>query len=148
MGPNFQNIPIKTEEVFKIRKAFRSLIHGLGNISADYSQIELRIMAHLPVKIKYLLMLLIMCDIHSRTAADVYNVSIDDVQPHTGLAAKIVNFGSVFGMALRMSQELGIPQKEAKALIEKYFATYSGIQKYVEDTMENAKKNHLFNQAS
>ena len=83
-------------------------------------------------------------DIHSRTAADVYNVSINDVQPSMRRTAKIVNFGLLYGAGpFRMSQELGIPQKEAKALIEKYFDTYSGIKKYVEDTMQKAKKNRF-----
>ena len=143
-NPNFQNIPIKTEEGRKIRKAFKSSTEDWVIFSADYSQIELRIMAHLSQDKALVDAFNNGEDIHSRTAADVYNVSIDDVQPHMRRTAKIVNFGLLYGAGpFRMSQELGIPQKEAKALIEKYFATYSGIQKYVEDTMENAKKNRF-----
>ena len=83
-------------------------------------------------------------DVHSRTAADVYSVSINDVQPSMRRTAKIVNFGLLYGAGpFRMSQELGIPQKEAKVLIEKYFATYSGIQRYVENTMESARKDRF-----
>ena len=143
-NPNFQNIPIKTEEGRKIRKAFKSSTEDWVIFSADYSQIELRIMAHLSQDKSLVDAFNNGEDIHSRTAADVYNVSIDDVKPHMRRTAKIVNFGLLYGAGpFRMSQELGIPQKEAKELIEKYFATYSGIQKYVEDTMENAKKNRF-----
>ena len=143
-NPNFQNIPIKTEEGREIRKAFKSKNKDWVIFSADYSQIELRIMAHLSQDKSLVDAFNNGEDIHSRTAADVYNVSIADVQPAMRRTAKIVNFGLLYGAGpFRMSQELGIPQKEAKALIEKYFDTYSGIQKYVEDTMRNAKKNRF-----
>ena len=143
-NPNFQNIPIKTEEGREIRKAFKSKNRDWVIFSADYSQIELRIMAHLSQDTSLVDAFNNGDDIHSRTAADVYNVSINDVQPSMRRTAKIVNFGLLYGAGpFRMSQELGIPQKEAKALIEKYFDTYSGIKKYVEDTMQKAKKNRF-----
>ena len=143
-NPNFQNIPIKTEEGREIRKAFKSNNRDWVIFSADYSQIELRIMAHLSQDTSLVDAFNNGDDIHSRTAADVYNVSISDVQPSMRRTAKIVNFGLLYGAGpFRMSQELGIPQKEAKALIEKYFDTYSGIKKYVEDTMQKAKKNRF-----
>ena len=143
-NPNFQNIPIKTEEGREIRKAFKSNNEDWVIFSADYSQIELRIMAHLSQDKSLVDAFNNGEDIHSRTAADVYNISIADVQPSMRRTAKIVNFGLLYGAGpFRMSQELGISQKEAKVLIEKYFATYSGIQKYVENTMENAKKNRF-----
>ena len=143
-NPNFQNIPIKTEEGREIRKAFKSNNRDWVIFSADYSQIELRIMAHLSQDTSLVDAFNNGDDIHSRTAADVYNVSINDVQPSMRRTAKIVNFGLLYGAGpFRMSQELGIPQKEAKALIEKYFDTYSGIKKYVEDTMQKAKKNRF-----
>ena len=143
-NPNFQNIPIKTEEGREIRKAFKSNNRDWVIFSADYSQIELRIMAHLSQDTSLVDAFINGDDIHSRTAADVYNVSISDVQPSMRRTAKIVNFGLLYGAGpFRMSQELGIPQKEAKALIEKYFDTYSGIKKYVEDTMQKAKKNRF-----
>ena len=143
-NPNFQNIPIKTEEGREIRKAFKSNNRDWVIFSADYSQIELRIMAHLSQDTSLVDAFNNGDDIHSRTAADVFNVSISDVQPSMRRTAKIVNFGLLYGAGpFRMSQELGIPQKEAKALIEKYFDTYSGIKKYVEDTMQKAKKNRF-----
>ena len=143
-NPNFQNIPIKTEEGREIRKAFKSNNKDWVIFSADYSQIELRIMAHLSQDKSLVDAFINGEDIHSRTAADVYNVSITDVQPSMRRTAKIVNFGLLYGAGpFRMSQELGISQKEAKALIEKYFATYSGIQKYVEGTVEKARKNRF-----
>ena len=143
-NPNFQNIPIKTEDGREIRKAFKSNNEDWVIFSADYSQIELRIMAHLSQDTSLVDAFNNGEDIHSRTAADVYNVSINDVQPSMRRTAKIVNFGLLYGAGpFRMSQELGIPQKEAKALIEKYFDTYSGIQKYVEDIMLKAKKNRF-----
>tara|TARA_Y100001954_G_scaffold29198_2_gene26490 strand:+ start:2684 stop:5401 length:2718 start_codon:yes stop_codon:yes gene_type:complete len=143
-NPNFQNIPIKTEEGREIRKAFKSNNRDWVIFSADYSQIELRIMAHLSQDTSLVDAFNNGDDIHSRTAADVYNVSISEVQPSMRRTAKIVNFGLLYGAGpFRMSQELGIPQKEAKALIEKYFDTYSGIKKYVEDTMQKAKKNRF-----
>ena len=143
-NPNFQNIPIKTEEGREIRKAFKSNNRDWVIFSADYSQIELRIMAHLSQDTSLVDAFNNGDDIHSRTAADVFNVSINDVQPSMRRTAKIVNFGLLYGAGpFRMSQELGIPQKEAKALIEKYFDTYSGIKKYVEDTMQKAKKNRF-----
>ena len=143
-NPNFQNIPIKTEEGREIRKAFKSNNKDWVIFSADYSQIELRIMAHLSQDKSLVDAFINGEDIHSRTAADVYNVSITDVQPSMRRTAKIVNFGLLYGAGpFRMSQELGISQKEAKVLIEKYFATYSGIQKYVEGTVEKARKNRF-----
>lgn len=143
-NPNFQNIPIKTEEGREIRKAFKSNNKDWVIFSADYSQIELRIMAHLSQDKSLVDAFINGEDIHSRTAADVYNVLITDVQPSMRRTAKIVNFGLLYGAGpFRMSQELGISQKEAKALIEKYFATYSGIQKYVEGTVEKARKNRF-----
>ena len=143
-NPNFQNIPIKTEEGREIRKAFKSNNKDWVIFSADYSQIELRIMAHLSQDRSLVNAFKNGEDVHSRTAADVYSVSINDVQPSMRRTAKIVNFGLLYGAGpFRMSQELGIPQKEAKALIEKYFATYSGIQRYVENTMESARKDRF-----
>tara|TARA_B100001778_G_scaffold272502_1_gene234734 strand:- start:5164 stop:7881 length:2718 start_codon:yes stop_codon:yes gene_type:complete len=143
-NPNFQNIPIKTEEGREIRKAFKSNNKDWVIFSADYSQIELRIMAHLSQDRSLVNAFKNGEDVHSRTAADVYSVSINDVQPSMRRTAKIVNFGLLYGAGpFRMSQELGIPQKEAKVLIEKYFATYSGIQRYVENTMESARKDRF-----
>jgi DNA polymerase-1 len=82
-------------------------------------------------------------DIHTRTAADVFNVSMEDVIPEMRRTAKIVNFGLLYGAGpFRLSQELGIPQKEAKAIIEAYFKRYSGIKNYIESTVEKARELH------
>ena len=141
-NPNFQNIPIRTDEGREIRRAFRSKDDDWLIFSADYSQIELRIMAHLSQDKALVDAFNKGEDIHTRTAADVFNVSLDDVQPSMRRTAKIVNFGLLYGAGpFRMSQELGITQKEAKALIETYFSTYSGIKNYVESVMEVAKNN-------
>ena len=143
-NPNFQNIPIKTQEGREIRKAFRSSDSNWLIFSADYSQIELRIMAHLSQDEALVKAFNQGEDIHAATAASVFNVPLDQVQPAMRRTAKIVNFGLLYGAGpFRMSQELGIPQKEAKSLIEAYFATYSGIKKYVESMMEFAKENRF-----
>ena len=141
-NPNFQNIPIRTDEGREIRRAFRSKDDDWLIFSADYSQIELRIMAHLSQDKALVEAFIKGEDIHTRSAADVFNVSLEDVQPSMRRTAKIVNFGLLYGAGpFRMSQELGITQKEAKALIETYFSTYSGIKNYVESVMEVAKNN-------
>ena len=140
-NPNFQNIPIRTEEGREIRKAFRSENNGWQIFSADYSQIELRIMAHLSKDEALVDAFNKGEDIHTRTAADVFNISMEDVIPEMRRTAKIVNFGLLYGAGpFRMSQELGIPQKEAKAIIEAYFERYSGIKNYIESTVEKARE--------
>ena len=141
-NPNFQNIPIRTELGREIRKAFKSENKDWKIFSADYSQIELRIMAHLS-KDKALVDAFNKGeDIHSRTAADVFNVSIDEVIPDMRRTAKIVNYGLLYGAGpFRMSQELGMPQKEAKSIIEAYFERYSGIKKYIDSVIEFARDN-------
>ena len=143
-NPNFQNIPIKTQEGREIRKAFRSSDPNWLIFSADYSQIELRIMAHLSQDEALVDAFNKGVDIHATTAASVFNVSIDEVEPSMRRTAKIVNFGLLYGAGpFRMSQELGIPQKEAKSLIEAYFATYAGIKNYVDSMMDFAKENRF-----
>lgn len=140
-NPNFQNIPIRTEEGREIRKAFRTENNGWQIFSADYSQIELRIMAHLSKDEALVDAFNKGEDIHTRTAADVFNISMEDVIPEMRRTAKIVNFGLLYGAGpFRMSQELGIPQKEAKAIIEAYFERYSGIKNYIESTVEKARE--------
>ena len=139
-NPNFQNIPIRTEEGREIRKSFRSKQEDWEMFSADYSQIELRIMAHLSQDKALVNAFNKGEDIHTRTAADVYKVAMGDVIPEMRRTAKIVNFGLLYGAGpFRMSQELGIPQKEAKVIIETYFDRYSGIKKYIESIVEKAR---------
>ena len=140
-NPNFQNIPIRTEEGKEIRKAFHSENEDWEIFSADYSQIELRIMAHLSQDKALVDAFNKGEDIHSRTAADVFDVPMDSVIPEMRRTAKIVNFGLIYGAGpFRMSQELGIPQKEAKTIIEAYFEKYSGIKNYIQSTVEKARE--------
>jgi len=140
-NPNFQNIPIRREEGRKIRKAFISDDPKKIIFSADYSQIELRIMAHLS-KDKALVDAFTKGeDVHSRTASLVFNISINDISPDMRRTAKIVNFGLLYGAGpFRMSQELGISLKEAKLIIETYFERYSGIKNYIDKIIIQAKK--------
>lgn len=137
--PNFQNIPIRTDLGKKIRKAIRSQSEDSVILSADYSQIELRIMAHFSNEPELVKAFNNDLDIHTRTAALVYSVKESEVSSDQRRAAKVVNFGIMYGAGpFRMSKELGISMKEAKVLIDTYFATYPGIQKYIQETIEEA----------
>ena len=143
-NPNFQNIPIRAEEGKEIRKAFKSSDSGKLILSADYSQIELRIMAHLSQDKALMSAFNKGEDVHTRTAALVYDVSMEEVLPDMRRTAKIVNFGLLYGAGpFRMSQELGISQNEAKTLINTYFDMYSGIKDYIDKTLEKAGKNQF-----
>jgi len=142
MNPNFQNIPIRTDVGREMRKAFRPQEDGWKILSADYSQIELRIMAHLSKDPELIHAFENNEDIHTRTASLIFGVSLDDVLPEMRRTAKVVNFGIMYGAGpFRMSQELSIPQKEAKAIISTYFKRYSGIQNYIDETIEFARSN-------
>ena len=137
--PNFQNIPIRTELGKKIRKAIRAQSSDSVILSADYSQIELRIMAHFSNEPELVRAFNEDLDIHTRTAALVYSVDENDVTSEQRRSAKVVNFGIMYGAGpFRMSKELGISMKDAKTLIETYFKTYPGIQKYITETIEEA----------
>ena len=139
-NPNFQNIPIRSEEGREIRKAFCAQKKGWKILSADYSQIELRIMAHFSEDVELIKSFKNNEDIHSRTASKVFNVSLDDVQEDMRRTAKIVNFGIMYGAGpFRLSQELGIPRKESVAIINSYFEQYPGIKKYINETIVKAK---------
>lgn len=140
--PNFQNIPIRTDIGREIRNAFISQKPGWVILSADYSQIELRIMAHLSKDPELVKAFKEGADIHTRTAALVYGVSEKDVLPEMRRIAKVVNFGIMYGAGpYRMSQELGIPMHEARSLIDQYFRTYPGINNYIIRTLDEARKN-------
>ena len=137
--PNFQNIPIRTELGKKIRKAIRAQSEESVILSADYSQIELRIMAHFSNEPELVEAFNNDLDIHTRTAALVYSVEETEVTTDQRRAAKVVNFGIMYGAGpFRMSKELGISMKDAKVLIDTYFNTYPGIQKYIQQTIEEA----------
>ncbi len=140
-NPNFQNIPVRTELGREIRKAFRSSSPHTKILSADYSQIELRVMAHFSQEPELIRSFREDEDIHARTAATVFGVSPEDVTPEQRRTAKVVNFGIMYGAGpYRMSQELGIPMNEARSLIRTYFQTYPGIQKFIDTLLENARK--------
>ena len=140
-NPNFQNIPIRTEEGKEIRKAFCSQKKGWRIFSADYSQVELRIMAHMSKDPNLILAFKNENDIHLETASKVFNVSKDDVIPEMRRTAKIVNFGIMYGAGpFRMSQELGISRHEAVSLIESYFTQYSGIKTYINKILNQARE--------
>ncbi len=139
--PNLQNIPIKTPEGRKIREAF---IAEKGNvlISADYSQIELRIMAHLSGDKNLTHAFKNNIDVHSATASEIFNVPLDNVTPDHRRSAKAINFGLIYGMsAFGLTRQLGIPRNEAQAYLDTYFERYTGVKDYMESTKELAKKN-------
>ncbi|PIS30664.1 MAG: DNA polymerase I [Candidatus Marinimicrobia bacterium CG08_land_8_20_14_0_20_45_22] len=139
--PNFQNIPIRTDLGREIRKAFIPQKKGWKLLSADYSQIELRIMAHLSRDAELICAFQEDVDVHRRTAALVYGVPEKDVLPEMRRVAKIVNFGIMYGAGpYRMTDELGISMSEARKLIDQYFKTYPGINDYIIKTTESARK--------
>jgi DNA polymerase-1 len=138
--PNLQNIPIKTAEGRRIREAF---VPENGNvlISADYSQIELRIMAHLSEDKNLTHSFNNNIDVHSSTAAEVFGVSIDDVSPDQRRSAKAINFGLMYGMsAFGLTRQLGIPRGEAQEYLDTYFARYTGVRDYMDNIKAQAKE--------
>jgi DNA polymerase-1 len=139
-SPNFQNIPIRTETGREVRKAFVPQNSDWVILSADYSQVELRIMAHYSQEPELIKAFEENSDIHSRTAALVNGIAEAEVTPDQRRSAKVVNFGIMYGAGpYRMSQELGISMADAKILIDNYFATYPGIQKYMDETISLAR---------
>ena len=140
--PNFQNIPIRTDIGREIRRAFIPQQAGWKILSADYSQIELRIMAHLSGDAELRRAFQEGVDVHARTAALVYGVPEKDVLPEMRRIAKVVNFGIMYGAGpFRMSEELGISRSDANKLIEQYFRTYPGINDYITKTIAEARQN-------
>jgi DNA polymerase-1 len=139
-NPNFQNIPIRTEEGREIRKAFSTQDKNSVIFSADYSQVELRVMAHLSADKGLQSAFANGEDIHARTASDIYGVPIEDVLPEMRRVAKIVNFGIMYGAGpFRMSQELGIPRTESQIIIDRYFERFAGIRDYIDSTVNKAE---------
>jgi DNA polymerase-1 len=136
--PNLQNIPIRTPEGRRIREAF---IAPPGHViaSADYSQIELRIMAHISGDEGLTHAFAQGLDVHRATASEVFNVPLDGVTPQQRRYAKTINFGLIYGMgAFGLSQSLGIEQKAAKDYIERYFARFAGVKRYMDETKQSA----------
>ena len=138
--PNLQNIPIRTAQGRKIRQAFIAP-SGYSLLAADYSQIELRIMAHLSEDEKLLAAFINNEDIHKATAAEVFEVAIDEVSFEQRRSAKAVNFGLIYGMqAFGLAKQLGISRGEAQTYIDKYFARYPGVKNYMEQIRDIAKQ--------
>ncbi len=141
-NPNLQNIPIRTERGREVRKAFIPRDENHVLLSADYSQIELRIIAEISKEENMLDAFNNGIDIHTATAAKVYGIGIDEVDSTQRRNAKAVNFGIIYGQsAFGLSQNLNIPRKEAADIIEQYFAQYPGIKRYMSDTMNFAREN-------
>jgi len=141
-NPNLQNIPIRTEKGREIRKAFIPRNEEYTLLAADYSQIELRIIAHLSGDKNMIGAFNQNLDIHTATAARVYGIEEKEVTKDMRRNAKMVNFGLIYGIsAFGLSQRLNIPRKEAAEIIENYFAEYSGIKKYMDMQIEFARKN-------
>lgn len=137
--PNLQNIPIRTPEGRAVRKAFIAR-EGHKLLSVDYSQIELRLLAHYSDDPGLIKSFVDRADIHRRTAAEVFGVSEAEVTPEQRRQAKAVNFGLMYGMsAFRLSNELKIPQKTARGIIKRYFTQYAGVRSYFERAVAEAQ---------
>ncbi|MDJ0812696.1 MAG: DNA polymerase I [Woeseiaceae bacterium] len=138
--PNLQNIPIRTDEGRRIRQAFVAP-EGHVLLAADYSQIELRIMAHLSGDKGLLDAFAAGADVHRATAAEVFEVDIDAVSANQRRSAKAINFGLMYGMsAFGLGKQLGIPRNEAQEYIDLYFDRYPGVRAYMDDTRESASQ--------
>lgn len=139
--PNLQNIPIRLEEGRKIRKVFVPSEPGWHMLAADYSQIELRVLAHISQDEKLIEAFLHDMDIHTKTAMDVFGVAQSDVDANMRRQAKAVNFGIVYGISdYGLSQNLDITRAEASKFIEQYFAVFKGVRKYMDDIVLKARK--------
>ncbi|MED1740335.1 DNA polymerase I [Bacillus swezeyi] len=139
--PNLQNIPIRLEEGRKIRQAFVPSQKGWLMFAADYSQIELRVLAHISKDKNLIEAFTNDMDVHTKTAMDVFHVSEEEVTPAMRRQAKAVNFGIVYGISdYGLSQNLGITRKEAAAFIERYFNSSQGVKEYMEETIQEAKQ--------
>ncbi len=137
--PNLQNIPVRTELGAELRKMFVAPA-GKVLVDADYSQIELRLLAHIAGDEHMIEAFRTGEDIHTVTAAQVFGVPVDQVTKHMRSSAKAVNFGIVYGIsAFSLSQDIGVPTYEAKEYIEKYFARFSGVHAYMTDVVNRAK---------
>ena len=141
--PNLQNIPVRTEEGRRIRQAF---IAAKGNklISADYSQIELRLLAHIADIPELKKAFAENLDIHAMTASEIFGVPVKDMPAEVRRKAKAINFGIVYGISgFGLANQLGIPQSEASDYIKKYFARFPGIRDYMEETKQFAREKRL-----
>jgi len=138
--PNLQNIPVRAEEGNRIRQAFVPE-KGCSLVSADYSQIELRILAHLSQDETLTKAFQNDEDIHARTASEIFSVPIEKVTPSMRREAKVINFGIIYGMSgYGLSQQLGTDPKIAQAYIDEYFKKYTGVQTYIEKSLKEARQ--------
>ena len=141
-NPNLQNIPIRTERGREIRKAFIPRNNDFTLLAADYSQVELRIIAHLSKDKGMVDAFNQGLDIHTATAAKVFGVSLEEVTSDMRRNAKTVNFGLVYGIsAFGLSERINISRKEAKEIIDNYFEQYSGVKKYMDESKQFAREN-------
>ncbi|MFA1821267.1 DNA polymerase I [Virgibacillus oceani] len=139
--PNLQNIPIRIEEGRKIRQAFVPSEKDWIMFAADYSQIELRVLAHIANDDKLVEAFKENMDIHTKTAMDVFHVKKEEVTSNMRRQAKAVNFGIVYGISdFGLSQNLGITRKEAKQFIDRYFESYPGVKIYMDEIVQQAKQ--------
>lgn len=139
--PNLQNIPVRTAFGRHIRECFVPLEPGSKFLSADYSQIELRLLAHLSGDEHLVAAFNSGADFHAQTASRVFGIPVDEVTPELRSRAKAVNFGIVYGQqAFGLSQSLKIPFGEAKDMIDRYFEAYPGVRSYLDATVEQAKR--------
>ncbi|GFR38067.1 DNA polymerase I [Insulibacter thermoxylanivorax] len=139
--PNLQNIPIRLEEGRLIRRAFVPSEEGWYILAADYSQIELRVLAHISQDERLMEAFRQNMDIHTKTAMDVFGVAADEVDANMRRQAKAVNFGIVYGISdYGLSQNLHIPRKEAAAFIEAYFNVFQGVRRYMDEIVKSAKQ--------
>ena len=139
--PNLQNIPIRDEEGKKLRKLFISRFENGKIVSADYSQIELRLMAHFSKDNNLIDAYKNGLDIHTKTASDIFDVSIDEVTEEMRRKAKAVNFGIMYGISdFGLAQDINMSRKEAKAFLQKYYEKYSGVKEYMNGIIEKAKQ--------
>lgn len=139
--PNLQNIPVRTEEGKKIREAFRPEKEGWSFLSADYSQIELRLLAHFSQDPHLIDAFCHGQDIHTRTAASIYGIPLEQVSKEQRQYAKAVNFGVIYGQqAFGLARELKISNKEAQAFIDMYFKLYSRVKEFLEECKEKTRQ--------
>lgn len=139
--PNLQNIPIRLEEGRKLRKVFVPSEPGWSILAADYSQIELRVLAHISDDDRLKEAFLHDMDIHTKTAMDVFGVSEEEVDSNMRRSAKAVNFGIVYGISdYGLSQNLNITRKEAAKFIDQYFEVYQGVRRYMDEIVKQAKQ--------
>jgi len=139
--PNLQNIPVRTEIGKQIRKAFIAPSKSYKLLSADYSQIELRILAHLSKDQTLIDSFLSGLDIHAKTASLIFNVPMQQITSQLRSRAKAINFGIIYGMGqTKLSRETGITPAEARDFIDSYFDKYPGIKHFIDETLEKARK--------